>query len=292
LSDEFWSRPDVQPFAERAHTAIDANDTEAELRVWDELVAAQPGAYQAWSARGLCLERLHRFDDALASFRKSTTLVANYPDHYNAATMLLNLGRDAEALAELDASLALDETYAEAWCNRGIALTKLGRTDEAAASFERAQQADPTLANAFRCHAILQHERGERDGAATLRARVAELEPNSAAAQLEYAKALVDAHDDHFVHWEPGSVEEQIVEICERALALRCTDEQRRYAWAEKVRRLQRIAHGRQATSRAGLPVDAASAIERYRGAADEAAKLYPGDPYFTERLADSRGLS
>ena len=291
MSREFWDRPDVQPFVERAHVAIDANDAAAELCVWDELVAAKPDAYQAWSARGLCLEKLQRWDDALAAFRRSTALVPNYPDHYNAATMLLNLGRDAEALGELDASLALDETYAEAWCNRGIALTKLGRIDEAAASFERAQKADATLANAFRCHAILQHQRGDREGAVPLRARVAELEPQSASAQLEYAQAVADAHDDRYVHWEPGSVEEQIVEIVDRALALGCTPEQRRFAWAEKLRRLQRIAHGRQATSRAGLAVDATSAIASYRAAAEAAMQLYPDDDYFTERLADSRSL-
>jgi tetratricopeptide (TPR) repeat protein len=290
--DDFWERPDVHEFVDRAKAAIDANDAEAELRVWDDLVAKFPDAFAAWSARGLCLEKLQRWEDALASFRRSTALHANYPDHYNAATMLLNLGRDAEALVELDASLALDETYAEAWCNRGIALTKLGRHDEAATSFERAETADPELSNAFRCHAILLHQMGERDQAAKLRQRVAELEPNRASSHLEYAQALVDAHDDHFVHWEPGSLEDQIVDILERGLALPCNPEQRRYAWAEKLRRLQRIAHGRQATRRAGRDIDDASAIARFRTEAEAAAKLFPDDAYFAEKLGDARSLT
>lgn len=290
-SDDFWERPDVHPYVERAHAAIEANDAEAELRVWDELVAKFPDAYNAWSARGLCLEKLRRWDDALASFRRSTGLVGNYPDHYNAATMLLNLGRDTEALAELDASLALNETYAEAWCNRGIALTKLGRLEDARTSFERAEKADPQLANAFRCHAILLSRLGDRDNAVALRARVAELEPNLASAHLEHAQALADAHDDHYVHWEPGSIEDQIVDILDRALALPCNPDQRRYAWAEKIRRLQRIAHARQSTRRAGLAVEDAPAIARFRSEAEAAVTLFAGDQYFADKLADAQSL-
>jgi len=289
--DEFWERPDVHPYIDRAQAAMEADDFDAELRVWDELVAKFPDAYGAWSARGLCLEKLRRWDDALAAFRRSTKIHPNYPDHYNAATMLLNLGRDAEALEELDASLALDETYAEAWCNRGIALTKLGRPEEAATSFERAQKADPELSNAYRCHAILLGQMGERDRAAKLRARVAELEPESSSAHLEYAQALADAHDDHYVHWEPGGIEDQIVEILDRALALPCNSDQHRYAWAEKLRRLQRIAHGRQATRRAGLAVDDAPAIARFRKDAEEAVKLFDGDQYFADKLLDAKSL-
>ena len=103
MSDEFWQRSDVHPYVERVKAAIDANDVNGELRVWDELVAKFPDAFVAWSARGLCLEKLQRWADALESFRRSTALVPNYADHYNAATILLNLGRDADALVELDA---------------------------------------------------------------------------------------------------------------------------------------------------------------------------------------------
>ena len=122
-----------------------------------------------------------------------------------------------------------------------------------------------------------------------LRARFAELVPHSAAAHLEHAQALGDAHDDHYVHWEPGSIEDQIVDILDRALALPCNPDQRRIAWAEKLRRLQRIAHGRQATRRAGLDVDDAPAIARFRSEAEAAANLFADDEYFADKLADAK---
>lgn len=289
--DRFWATPAVRELRERAEEAEMEGDLDAALRVWDELVARYPQGYGGWSLRGLLLERCGRFAEALASFRRSTAIRANYPDHYNAATMLLHLGRPAEALAELDACIACNDRYAQAWCNRGISLTQLGRPVEARASFERAESLDGRLANAFRCHAILLAQLGEHDAAATLRARVAVLEPASAASHLDLAHALAAAHDDRYVHWEPGGLEERIVEALERGLALPCSDRQRRWAWTEKVRRLQRIAHGRQASRRAGLAIDEGPAIARYLAAANAAVQLFPDEAEFAEQLADARSL-
>ncbi len=289
--DTFWATPAVRELRERAEQAEARRDLDAALRAWDQLVADHPAGFGGWSLRGLFLERCGRYDEALASFRRSTAIQANYPDHYNAATMLLHLGRPAEALAELDACIACNDRYAQAWCNRGISLTQLGRHSEARASFERAESLDDRLANAFRCHAILLAQLGELDAAASLRARVAALEPASAASHLDLAHALAAAHDDRYVHWEPGGIEEQIVEAVERGLALVCSDRQRRWGWTEKVWRLQRIAHGRQASRRAGLAIDEQPAIAHYLAAADAAAALFPDEAWFAEQLADARSL-
>lgn len=291
--EDFWARAEVKALRERAEAAERQGQHEAARAAWDELVARYPDELGGWSARGRFLERRGEPEAALASFRRSTAIRPNYPDHYNAATMLLHLGRDEEALAELEASLEQNDGYAEAWCNRGIALSRLQRPEEARKSFERAEAVDDTLANAFRCHAVLLASLGEPAGAVPLRARVAELEPKSSTAQLAYAHALGAAHDDRYVHWEPGGVEEQIVAAVERGLALPCNEQQRRWAWTEKVWRLQRIAHGRQASRRAGVPsVDDAGAIARFAAAAEEGARLFPDDAWFTEQLEDARELS
>lgn len=291
--DEFWATPEVKALHERAEREEKAGAHEAALAAWDELVAKYPDELGGWSMRGRFLERRGRFEDALASFRRSTAVRANYPDHYNAATMLLHLGREAEALVELDASIECNDGYAEAWCNRGIALSRMKRHEEARRSFERAESTDGQLANAFRCHAVLLASLGEHAGAVALRAKVAELEPASATAQLAHAHALGAAHDDRLVHWEPGGVEEQIVEAVERGLALPCSDQQRRWGFTERLWRLQRIAHGRQASRRAGLAnVDDAAAIARFLAAAEQAAGLFPDEAWFAEQLDDARELS
>lgn len=292
-TDDFWARPDVRAISERASAAEKAGDHEAALAAWDELVAAFPGELGGWSARGRFLERRGRFEDALASFRRSVAIRPTYPDHYNAATMLLQLGRLDEALGELDASIACNAQYAPAWCNRGIVLTRLERREDARASFERAEAVDDRLANAFRCHAILLQSLGELDGVARKRKRVSELEPNNAGAHLDYARALGDAHDDQQIHWEPDGVEALIVAAIDAALALGVGERQLPWAWAEKVRRLQRIAHGRQSARRAGLAnVDDAGAIARYAEAAGAAVQRFPGDAWFQARADDARELA
>lgn len=291
--EDFWAQPEVKALRDQAMAAEKAGKHEESLAAWDALVAKHPDEVGGWSLRGLFLERRGKHEEALASFRKSTAVRSNYPDHYNAATMLLHLGRDEEALAELEASIEQNDGYAEAWCNRGIALSKLKRHEEARKSFERAEAIDDKLANAFRCHAVLLASLNEHAAAVPLRARVAELEPKSSTAQLAHAHALGAAHDDRYVHWEPGGVEEQIVAAVERGLALPCNEQQRRWGWTEKVWRLQRIAHGRQASRRAGLPgVDDASAIASFLAAAEEGAGLFPDDAWFTEQLEDARELS
>lgn len=293
MSDEFWKRDDVRAVQDRAHHAERAGDHTAALAAWDELVAAYPDEIGGWSARGQFLERRQRFADALASFQRSVAIRPSYPDHYNAATMLLHLGRLDDALAELDASIACNAQYAPAWCNRGIVLTRLERKAEARTSFERAETVDDRLANAFRCHAILLNDLGELDAAAARRKRICELEPRNAGAHLDYAKALGDAHDDDYVHWEPGGAEEQIVHALDAALAIGVAERQLAWAWAEKIMRLQRIAHGAQAARRAGLPgVDDAAPIARYVEASAAAMQRFPGDAWFAEHAEDARDLT
>jgi hypothetical protein len=66
------------------------------------------------------------------------------------------------------------------------------------------------------------------------------------------------------------------------------------------VLRLQRIAHGRQSARRGGVPtapgaqtlVEDAPAIQRYHTAADAAARAYPTDPWFADKLADAQLLA
>ncbi len=61
----------------------------------------------------------------------------------NRGNILQKLHRFEEALASYEAALALRSTYVDAWCGRGVALKELGRFAEALASFEAALAIDP-----------------------------------------------------------------------------------------------------------------------------------------------------
>jgi protein O-GlcNAc transferase len=281
--------PTERELFDQARTAEAENRHDDAVAAYGELVATFPSV-AAHSTHGLYLARRGQHAEALVAFRASLAIEPTYADHYNAGNMLHALGDYAAALAEFDRSIALRADYAEAHVNRGIALFALGRLDDARASFDRGIATDPALVNAHRCQAILLEKLGDRDAAIGARTRVAELAP-SAQTFIELASTLRQGLGPT-VYWEPDGVEEQIVTAVERALALGGAPQQRAWAMAERVMRLQRIAHGRQASQRAGLPIDPASAIARYREAAAEAVAERPDDDWFADKLADATSLT
>ena len=273
---------------QRAKQAEEAGAIDEASAAYDELVAVDGDDVGAWSVRGLFFERHGRFTDAIESFRHSTRIKPTYCDHYNAGNMLHAIGRNDEALVEFDAAIACDAEQAQVWCNRGIALFAIGRTDQARTSFDRAIAKDDRLANAYRCKAVLLQKLDDK-GAVAARRKVCELEP-SAATFIDLANALRHGLGPQIL-WEPGGIEDQIVDALERALEFPCEPKQRIWSWAEKLVRLQRIAHGRQSARRAGLAIEDGPAIVRYLEAGEAAAALFPEDVWFAEKLGDAQLL-
>ncbi|OJF12914.1 tetratricopeptide repeat protein [Couchioplanes caeruleus] len=167
---------------------------------------------------------------------------------YDAGTTRLRHGDPAGALAELDRSLAIDDAFAPAWVNRGIALTDLGRADEARASFDRALALDAELVPAWRCRAILRARQGDQDGAIEDYARVTALRPGDHGAHRELGDALAALPADGHVDERPDGRLRQAVAAYDQALALDAGDAG---AWAGKARVLAMLAHAAQSVERA-----------------------------------------
>ena len=141
-------------------------DDEA-LAILDRAVAARPGHAASWNNRANLLRNLKRHDEALESFGKALILRPDYPGAlYNRANvLLLDLGRAAEALSDYDKALALNPGFAEAWNNRGNALAALWRLPASLESFDKALGLRPDFAQAMNSRGQVLLEMGRVDDA-------------------------------------------------------------------------------------------------------------------------------
>jgi len=109
------------------------------LASYDRAIALRPDFIEALMNRGNTLQELQRFDAALASFDRAIAVRPDHADaHYNRANTLQALARFDEALASFDRALALRPGYAQALVNRGVTLHALARYEEALASCDAA----------------------------------------------------------------------------------------------------------------------------------------------------------
>lgn len=244
------------------------------LAHYDAALALTERSTVVWRARGIVLDELGRFEEALASFRRSTEIEDNGSDRYNAGNMLLKLDRLDEALAQYERSIALKPGYAQAWVNRGIVLTRLDKPAAALLDFDRAIELDDQMPEAWRCKALLADTREDHRAAQAAWQRLTELQPNDVRAWLSLADALNSDPPWRIIETRR---EEAIIAVMDRVLAL---EPRSRVAWEQKLYRLQRMAHATGKTHVA------------YRRLATEAVALFPGAATFAEFLDDARALS
>ena len=152
-----------------------------------QAIAAEPGNFQAWYMLGALAFQQRRGEDALAALDKalgaqsqnlrrdrsiskarrcarwsakakrwkdfSAAVIKLQPDNpdlwLNRSSVLGDLGRTEDALADVDKALKLRPT-APAWNNRGAALRALKRHNEALKSFEKALALQPGYIQAMR----------------------------------------------------------------------------------------------------------------------------------------------
>lgn len=137
--------------------AIAACDQALELdKAWGESTPAT-----AWFTKATVLKRLGRNQDASAAFERSLALA---PDNAAAWTeqcrVLSELGQHAAAIAACDRALAINANWGElspaiAWQNRALALTRLEQYADAIEAYDRALALNPKDASAWTRQGVL-----------------------------------------------------------------------------------------------------------------------------------------
>jgi tetratricopeptide (TPR) repeat protein len=149
--------------------------------ICDLIVSRFPGYAQAHNSRGLALQGLKRYNEALASYEKAIDLEPKYADaHLNRGNVFLVLRRFDKALEGYDRLIAFQPDHAAAYNCRGIALQELRQSDQALASYDKAISIDPACVTAHSNRGLILKAMGRRDEALASFDKAIAMQPDNA----------------------------------------------------------------------------------------------------------------
>ncbi len=119
----------------KAHTFLQAGESDRVLAELEEAIAARPEDVRAWALRASIAAATRRADEAVASYSRLAELGRG---HLGFARILMKAGRFEDAEKALEAYLAHHGRDAIAWNNLGVCRSKRGRWPEALEAFRRA----------------------------------------------------------------------------------------------------------------------------------------------------------
>jgi predicted O-linked N-acetylglucosamine transferase (SPINDLY family) len=165
-------------------------------RLCGEAARINPRSADALYIRGCALQRLNRGGDALDCFERAIAIRPRFVEALiNRGALLMSGRRHADALESFDAALAINPAMPEAWNNRGNALSELSRHADAVASYEKVLAVRPDAIETWinRGTALIALRRFHE--ALESYDRAARLAPERADALAGRANALFEAKD-------------------------------------------------------------------------------------------------
>lgn len=135
---------------QKAVQDIQANDLASAKLLLGEVFKIDKNQADALRFMGVICALQKEWDQALTWV--DLTLEANPQNgiaHSNRGNILIELGRQEEALSCYQKAIALEPGYAEAYSNQGNTLQALGRFQEALTAYEKAVELDPNYSQAF-----------------------------------------------------------------------------------------------------------------------------------------------
>lgn len=143
-------------YYKRGNSLKDLGQLAAALASYDQAVRLKPDFAYAWCNRGVVQQSLALNEAALASYDRAIALEpGDALAHCNRALLLQGMSRWESALASHDRALALDPKLFQVWFHRGNVLGQIQRAAEALASYENAVKLKPDYAEAHYNRAVL-----------------------------------------------------------------------------------------------------------------------------------------
>ncbi|MGA2140509.1 MAG: tetratricopeptide repeat protein, partial [Verrucomicrobiia bacterium] len=117
--------------------------------LWRDTLAKNPNSWMAHNNLSDILMQQGKNEEAIWHLEQALRLK---PDdagwHYNLGNALKQAGKIEEAIARYEQALRIKPDYAEAHCNLGVALKQVGKIEEAIAHYEQALRINPRFAEA------------------------------------------------------------------------------------------------------------------------------------------------
>ena len=288
----------IDPIAQTLADALEqerAGDSNAAIEAFDKAKEELPGSVLLNSNRGLLLERMGRYAQALLSFQAAAQLESNFRDHYKAGNMLLFLERYDEAIKSFQQSIACRDDYAEAWVNQGIAFHALTKNDEARRAFDQALSIDSAFYPALRSLAILEASIGNGSTAAEYYERAANAQPELLSAWFELGCARYKNLGEDQVFFEREGPEGKTIQALDKVIEL---DPTKQGAWGRKIGVLFRLVDAAHATDHAAPGAQAQTVSifpiihAELLSTIENACIQFPQDTWFADRKNDALAMT
>jgi protein O-mannosyl-transferase len=162
--------------------------------LWRHTLGCTAGNYLAHYELGMVMLYQGRIDEAIAQYQAALQINPSYAAAYNnLGNTLLMEGRTGEAIAQFGELLKINPSSAEAHYNLGNALSSQGRTDEAIAEYRAALQLNPSYALAHNNLGKALIEQGKEGEAIEQMEQAVALQPASAETRNNLAWVLATA---------------------------------------------------------------------------------------------------
>jgi tetratricopeptide (TPR) repeat protein len=190
-----WALSDLQRALELDNSLVDAHlhigklqslplgDVGAARRAFSQVVKAEDATPEQKAEAYALRSALQTKDEQkVADFTKAVELAPTKPDYLRIrGQYYYSKEQFNEALADLDAALALDDKHAATHELRGMVLLGLEKYDEALASFDKASELEPEAALPYQHRAELYRQKGDLEKAVEQLTKALELAPDNVA---------------------------------------------------------------------------------------------------------------
>ncbi len=134
----------------KARRMMDMGRHEEALRLYGQILEADPSNIKAWEYKGDIFYELGRHEEAIECYDRilsmdNRNLIALYKKGYT----LRKIRRFPEAIAAFDQALEIDPDYSYALNEKGYSLNELSRYDEAIACFDRSLAANRAISGSL-----------------------------------------------------------------------------------------------------------------------------------------------